>query len=62
MRVGELMRFALSGLWRQKVRTALTLVGVTVVAALFLPRKREQSHLQDDQQKASEAAVPVVAH
>src|SRR3954470_1824760 len=30
MRYGELTRFALGGLWRQKVRTALTLVGVTV--------------------------------
>src|SRR6476661_1142628 len=26
----ELIRFAIGGLWRQKVRTALTLVGVTV--------------------------------
>src|SRR5215470_6491791 len=30
MRYGELTRFALGGLWRQKVRTVLTLVGVTV--------------------------------
>src|SRR6516164_1469348 len=30
MTVRELTRFALGGLWRQKVRTALTLVGVTV--------------------------------
>jgi putative ABC transport system permease protein len=30
MPYGELARFALGGLWRQKVRTALTLVGVTV--------------------------------
>jgi putative ABC transport system permease protein len=30
MRYGELTRFAIGGLWRQKVRTALTLVGVTV--------------------------------
>ncbi|MBY0512667.1 MAG: ABC transporter permease, partial [Gemmataceae bacterium] len=30
MRIRELARFALGGLWRQKVRTALTLVGVTV--------------------------------
>jgi putative ABC transport system permease protein len=30
MRVRELTRFALDGLWRQKVRTSLTLVGVTV--------------------------------
>ena len=30
MRYGELARFALGGLWRQKVRTALTLIGVTV--------------------------------
>jgi putative ABC transport system permease protein len=30
MTSGELTRFALGGLWRQKVRTALTLVGVTV--------------------------------
>jgi putative ABC transport system permease protein len=30
MRYGELARFAISGLWRQKVRTLLTLVGVTV--------------------------------
>lgn len=33
MRVGELTRFALRGLWRQKVRTVLTLVGVTVGTA-----------------------------
>src|SRR5262245_21613361 len=30
MRYGELTRFALGGLWRQKVRTTLTLVGVAV--------------------------------
>src|SRR3954465_10684449 len=30
MRTPELIRFAVGGLWRQKVRTALTLVGVTV--------------------------------
>src|SRR5215470_8263362 len=30
MRYGELTRFALGGLWRQKVRTTLTLVGVLV--------------------------------
>lgn len=30
MTVRELTRFAVGGLWRQKVRTALTLVGVTV--------------------------------
>lgn len=30
MTVRELTRFAIGGLWRQKVRTALTLVGVTV--------------------------------
>src|SRR5207237_803243 len=30
MRPRELVRFALGGLWRQKVRTTLTLVGVTV--------------------------------
>jgi putative ABC transport system permease protein len=30
MRSRELLRFAVGGLWRQKVRTALTLVGVTV--------------------------------
>lgn len=30
MRLRELTRFALGGLWRQKVRTALTLVGVLV--------------------------------
>src|SRR5205085_6504726 len=30
MRTGELIRFAVGGLWRQKVRTILTLIGVTV--------------------------------
>ncbi|MCE9566459.1 MAG: ABC transporter permease [Planctomycetes bacterium] len=30
MTVRELTRFAIGGLWRQKVRTALTLIGVTV--------------------------------
>jgi putative ABC transport system permease protein len=30
MRNGELARFALEGLWRQKMRTILTMVGVTV--------------------------------
>jgi EmrB/QacA subfamily drug resistance transporter len=38
---------------------AFTLVGVTVVAALFLPRKREESHLLDDKQPE---AVPVSVH
>jgi putative ABC transport system permease protein len=33
MKPRELARFALQGLWRQKVRTALTLVGVTVGTA-----------------------------
>ncbi len=38
---------------------AFALVGVTVVAAMFLPRKHEESHLLDDEK--SEAA-PVVVH
>jgi MFS family permease len=38
---------------------AFALVGVTVVAALFLPRKHEESHLLDDEE--SEAA-PVIVH
>src|SRR5688572_19210469 len=33
MRTRELVRFAVGGLWRQKVRTVLTLVGVTVGTA-----------------------------
>src|SRR5437773_9068487 len=33
MRTRELIRFAIGGLWRQKVRTALTLVGVTIGTA-----------------------------
>jgi EmrB/QacA subfamily drug resistance transporter len=39
---------------------AFSLVLVTVVAALFLPRKREQSHLLDGGEPAE--AVPVVMH
>ncbi|MEV6843528.1 DHA2 family efflux MFS transporter permease subunit [Actinoplanes sp. NPDC051411] len=38
---------------------AFALVLVTVVAALFLPRKQEESHLLDDDQAE---AVPVVMH
>jgi hypothetical protein len=38
---------------------AFALVGVTVVAALFLPRKREVSRPLDDE--TSEAA-PVIVH
>ena len=38
---------------------AFALVGVTVVAALFLPRKHEEPHLLDDEE--SEAA-PAVVH
>ena len=38
---------------------AFALVLVTVVAALFLPRKREESHLLDDDQAD---AVPVIVH
>ncbi|MFG1924294.1 DHA2 family efflux MFS transporter permease subunit [Cryptosporangium sp. NPDC048952] len=38
---------------------ALALVVVTFVAALFLPRKKEESHLLDDQ---SDAAPPVIVH
>jgi len=38
---------------------AFALVLVTVVAALFLPRKQEESHLLDDEQAE---AVPVVMH
>lgn len=38
---------------------AFSLVLVTVVAALFLPRKKEESHLLDDEQAE---AVPVVMH
>jgi len=38
---------------------AFALVGVTVAAALFLPRKREESHLLDDE--GSEVA-PVIVH
>jgi EmrB/QacA subfamily drug resistance transporter len=37
---------------------AFALVGVTVVAALFLPRKREESHLLDDE-KSEPAPVSV---
>jgi MFS family permease len=38
---------------------AFALVGVTVVAALFLPRKRDESHLLDDEKSE---AVPVSVH
>ena len=38
---------------------AFALVGVTVVAALFLPRKHEEPHLLDEEE--SEAA-PVIVH
>ena len=38
---------------------AFVLVGVTVIAAMFLPRKREESHLLDDDQ--TDAAL-VIAH
>jgi EmrB/QacA subfamily drug resistance transporter len=38
---------------------AFALVGVTVVAAAFLPRKHEESHLTDDEKSE---AVPVVVH
>ena len=38
---------------------AFVLVLVTVVAAAFLPRKHEESHLMDDEQAE---AVPVVVH
>jgi hypothetical protein len=38
---------------------AFALVLVTVVAAVFLPRKREDSHLLDDEQAD---AVPVIVH
>jgi len=38
---------------------AFALVGVTVVAALFLPRKREVSHLLDDDEQTEVAPVSV---
>jgi EmrB/QacA subfamily drug resistance transporter len=38
---------------------AFALVGVTVVAALFLPRKREESHPLDDE---TAEAAPVIVH
>jgi hypothetical protein len=38
---------------------AFALVGVTVVAALFLPRKREESHLLDHEESE---ATPVIVH
>jgi EmrB/QacA subfamily drug resistance transporter len=38
---------------------AFALVGVTIIAALFLPRKREESHLLDDEKSES---VPVIVH
>jgi len=38
---------------------AFALVGVTIVAALFLPRRREESHLRDDDKSE---AVPVSVH
>jgi EmrB/QacA subfamily drug resistance transporter len=38
---------------------AFALVVVTVAAALFLPRKQEESHLLDDE---TSEAVPVIAH
>ena len=45
----------IAGAW-----VAFALVLVTVVAALFLPRKREESHLLDDDDQAD--AVPVIVH
>jgi hypothetical protein len=36
---------------------AFALVGVTVVAALFLPRKHEESHLLDDEKSEATAVV-----
>jgi len=38
---------------------AFALVGATVVAALFLPRKREESHLLDHEETE---ATPVIVH
>lgn len=38
---------------------AFALVGVTVVAALFLPRRHDESHQPDDEKSE---AVPVIAH
>jgi EmrB/QacA subfamily drug resistance transporter len=38
---------------------AFALIGVTVVAAMFLPRKHEESHLLDDERAES---APVVVH
>lgn len=38
---------------------AFALVAVTVVAALFLPRKREESHLLDDEKSR---AAPIIVH
>ena len=38
---------------------AFALVGLTVVAAVFLPRKREESHLADHEESE---AIPVVVH
>jgi cobalamin synthase len=39
---------------------AWILVALTLVPAFFLPRKREESHLLDDE--AGDAAPPVVTH
>jgi hypothetical protein len=38
---------------------AFALVGVTVAAALFLPRKHEEPHLLDDEESA---ATPLIVH
>jgi len=38
-------------------RVALALILVTMVSALFLPRKKEESHLLDEQQNAAPPAV-----
>jgi hypothetical protein len=38
---------------------AFALVGVTVIAAMFLPRKHEESHLLDEEETT---AAPVVVH
>jgi hypothetical protein len=38
---------------------AFALVGLTIVAALFLPREREESHLLDHEETE---ATPVVVH
>ncbi|HYN29470.1 MAG TPA: DHA2 family efflux MFS transporter permease subunit [Dermatophilaceae bacterium] len=56
------VREAMAAAFAHTYWVAAFLVSLTLVSALFLPRRHEESHLLDDVEQAGRASTPVVLH